>query len=73
MSYRAMTPQAMRGPEFPAGSVLSSSGSAWITNESVVLAVRIEMRARAIERGLHRRNPSQEEARRGLSSPPWIT
>ena len=33
MSYRAMTPQSMRGPEFPAGSVLSSSGSAWITSE----------------------------------------
>ena len=26
-----MTPQAIRAPELPAGSVISSSGSAWIT------------------------------------------
>src|SRR5439155_2219208 len=32
-AQRSITPQATRGPEFPAGSVLSSSGSAWMISE----------------------------------------
>jgi hypothetical protein len=31
--YLVMGPQAIRAPALPAGSVISSSGSAWITRE----------------------------------------
>jgi len=33
VSQRSITPQATRAPEFPAGSVFSSSGSAWTISE----------------------------------------
>jgi hypothetical protein len=32
-AYLVITPQAMRSPELPAGSVFMSSGFAWMTSE----------------------------------------
>src|SRR5439155_248355 len=41
LRYFVVTPQATRAPELPAGSVISSSGSAWMTSASPVTSLSV--------------------------------
>src|SRR5437016_5170107 len=41
LRYFVITPQATRAPELPAGSVISSSGSAWMTSASPVTSLSV--------------------------------